>query len=121
MGITEILILVAAGTIAGFLSGSLGIGGGLIVIPALVFVLGMSQKMAQGTNLAMMIPPIGIIAAYNYWKEGQVNIGYSVILIIAFMFGSYFGSILVIDLPDKLLKKFFGALLLIIGTKYIFS
>ena len=80
-----ILILIAIGIITGVMAGMLGIGGAIIMIPALVFLLGINQLTAQGTSLAVMLPPIGIIAAYNYYKAGQVNIKYAIILAIFFL------------------------------------
>jgi uncharacterized membrane protein YfcA len=91
------------------------------MIPALVFFMGFSQQMAQGTSLAVMLPPIGIFAAYNYWKAGQVNIKFALILALAFIVGSYFGSKFALNLPQTLLKKIFGILLLLVAAKMLFS
>jgi uncharacterized membrane protein YfcA len=99
----------------------LGIGGAIIMIPALVFLLGINQLTAQGTSLAVMLPPIGIIAAYNYYKAGQVNIKYAIILAIFFLVGSYFGSKLALNIPQPLLKKIFGVLLLLVAAKMLLS
>jgi uncharacterized protein len=103
------------------MAGMLGIGGALIMIPAMVFLLGLSQQMAQGTSLAVMLPPIGILAAYNYYKAGQVNINFAIILAVAFLVGSYFGSKLALNLPQQVLKKIFGVLLLLVAVKMLFS
>ncbi len=83
--------------------------------------MGLSQHAAQGTSLAVMLPPIGIIAAYNYYKAGQVNIKFALILAAAFLIGSYFGSKLALNLPQPLLKKIFGLLLLLVAAKMLFS
>jgi hypothetical protein len=91
------------------------------MIPALVFLLGINQLTAQGTSLAVMLPPIGIIAAYNYYKAGQVNIKYAIILAIFFLVGSYFGSKLALNIPQPLLKKIFGVLLLLVAAKMLLS
>jgi uncharacterized membrane protein YfcA len=120
MSISTILILLIIGTITGVMAGMLGIGGGLVVIPALVMVMGMSQQGAQGTSLAMMLPPIGILAAYNYYKAGHVDIKFAMILAIAFIIGSYFGSKLAVKLPQDVLKKIFGAFLLLVAVKMLF-
>ena len=120
MSISTILILLIIGTITGVMAGMLGIGGGLVVIPALVMVMGMSQQGAQGTSLAMMLPPIGILAAYNYYKAGHVDIKFAIILAIAFIIGSYFGSKLAVKLPQDVLKKIFGAFLLLVAVKMLF-
>jgi uncharacterized membrane protein YfcA len=116
-----ILILIVIGIITGVMAGMLGIGGAIIMIPALVFLLGISQQTAQGTSLAVMLPPVGIIAAYNYYKAGQVNIRFAIILAVFFLVGSYFGSKLALNLPQPLLKKIFGILLLLVAAKMLLS
>ena len=116
-----LLILVAIGILTGVMAGMLGIGGAIIMVPALVFIMGFSQQMAQGTSLAVMLPPIGIIAAYNYWKAGQVNLKFALILAAAFIIGSYFGSKLALSLPQALLKKIFGILLLLVAARMLLN
>lgn len=116
-----LIILVGIGLVTGIMAGIFGIGGGLIVIPALVFILGFSQHSAQGTSLAMMLPPIGLIAAINYYKAGFVNIKFALILAAAFLAGSYFGSKIAVNLPQELLKKAFGLLLLVVAIKMLIS
>jgi uncharacterized membrane protein YfcA len=116
-----LLILLAIGVVTGVMAGMLGIGGAVVMVPALVFIMGFSQQMAQGTSLAVMLPPIGIIAAYNYWKAGQVNLKFALILAVAFLIGSYFGSKLALNLPQPLLKKIFGVLLLLVAAKMLLS
>jgi uncharacterized protein len=120
MSVSTVLIILVIGTITGVMAGMLGIGGGLVVIPALVMIMGMSQQSAQGTSLAMMLPPIGIIAAYNYYKAGHVDIRIALLLAIAFIAGSYFGSKLAIKLPTDVLKKIFGIFLLLVAIKMLF-
>ena len=102
-----LLGLIVIGIITGVMAGTLGIGGAIIMIPALVYFTGVTQLTAQGTSLAVMLPPIGIIAAYNYYKAGHVNIKFAIILAVAFLVGSYFGSNLALNLPQPLLKKIF--------------
>jgi uncharacterized membrane protein YfcA len=121
MSTSMLLILIGIGIITGVMAGMLGIGGAIIMIPALVFFMGFSQQTAQGTSLAVMLPPVGIIAAYNYYKAGEVNIKVALILAAAFLFGSYFGSKLALNLPQEALKKIFGILLLLIAAKMLFS
>ena len=120
MSVSIILIILVIGIITGVMAGMLGIGGGLVVIPALVMVMGMSQQTAQGTSLAMMLPPIGVLAAYNYYKAGHVDIKIALILAITFIAGSYFGSKLAIRLPQELMKKIFGIFLLLVAIKMLF-
>jgi uncharacterized membrane protein YfcA len=121
MSVSMLLLLLVIGIVTGIMAGMLGIGGAIIMIPALVFILGLSQQMAQGTSLAVMLPPIGILAAYNYWKAGQVNIKFALILAAAFIIGSYFGSKFALTLPQGVLKKIFGILLLLVAAKMLFS
>ena len=121
MSTSMILILIVIGIITGVKAGMLGIGGAIIMIPALVFVLGISQQTAQGTSLAVMLPPVGIIAAYNYYKAGHVNIRFAVILAVFFLVGSYFGSRLALNIPQAALKKIFGVLLLLVAAKMLLS
>ena len=116
-----LLILIIIGILTGVMAGMLGIGGAIIMIPALVFILGISQQTAQGTSLAVMLPPIGIIAAYNYYKAGQVNIKFAIVLALFFLVGSYFGSKLALSLPQPVLKKVFGILLLLVAAKMLLS
>ena len=121
MGFYTVLILVLIGISAGVLSGFVGIGGGIIIVPALVLLLGISQHDAQGTSIALMLPPIGILAAYNYYKAGSLNINYAIIIAIAFIAGAYFGSKLSLSLPQLTVKRIFGAIMLLIAIRMIFS
>jgi uncharacterized membrane protein YfcA len=116
-----ILILIVIGIITGVMAGMLGIGGAIIMIPALVFLVGISQQSAQGTSLAVMLPPVGIIAAYNYYKAGHVNIKFALILALFFLIGSYFGSKMALTIPQNVLKKIFGILLLLVAAKMLLS
>ena len=119
MTIPEIFILVFVGLLGGFIAGTLGVGGGIIIVPALVFILGLSQHEAQGTSLAMMLAPIGIFAVFNYYKTGYVNFKFAIILMIAFVLGGYFGSLFAINLSDIWLKRIFGVLMMVVGIKMV--
>ena len=121
MSTSMLLILIVIGIVTGFMAGMLGIGGAIIMIPALVYFLGITQQTAQGTSLAVMLPPIGILAAYNYYKAGQVNIKFALILAAFFLVGSFFGSKLALNIPQALLKKIFGILLLLVAAKMLLS
>ena len=121
MSTSVLLLLIVIGIVTGFMAGMLGIGGAIIMIPALVFFFGLTQQTAQGTSLAVMLPPIGIIAAYNYYKAGEVNIKFALILAVTFIIGSYFGSKLALNIPQPVLKKIFGLLLLLVAVKMFFS
>jgi hypothetical protein len=121
MSVTTIVILIIIGLMAGVFGGMFGVGGAIIMIPALVYFLGVDQHTAQGTSVAIMLPPIGLFAAYNYYKAGEVNIWYAVIIAVAFMVGGYFGSMIALKLPENLMKKIFGILLILIALRMIFS
>ena len=121
MSTSMLLILIVIGIITGIMAGMLGIGGAIIMTPALVFIMGLSQANAQGTSLAVMLPPIGIIAAYNYYKAGFVNIKFALILAVCFLVGSYFGSKIAVNIPQHMLKKIFGLLLLLVAAKMLLS
>ncbi len=121
MTITEIVLLIIIGLFSGIFAGFFGIGGGVLVIPALVFLLGMSQHQAQGTSVALLLPPLGILAVINYAKEGYVNWKYVLVLALTFVIGAYIGSHYSIRLPEKILQKIFGVFLLLVALKIIFS
>jgi uncharacterized membrane protein YfcA len=121
MNLTTLILLALIGLAAGMLSGVAGVGGGVIVIPALIFLLGMSQFEAQGTSLAMMIPPIGILAAWNYYKDGFINWKYALILAIFFVIGRWLGSKFILNIPQNIVKKGFAVFILLIALKMLFS
>jgi uncharacterized protein len=121
MSATHLIILIIVGILSGILAGVFGVGGAIIVIPALVFILGMSQHQAQGTSLAFMLPPVGILATWNYWKEGHVNWKIALVLSLTFVIGAWLGSHFSINMSDKLLRKLFGGLMIIIAIKMIFT
>ena len=120
MTITTLILLILIGIVAGFLSGLIGIGGGILIVPALVILLGFSQKLAQGTSLGIMLLPIGILAVIQYHKEGYLNINYAAIVAVSFILGSFFGSKLAVSLSDDKVKKIFAFILLIIAMKMLF-
>jgi uncharacterized membrane protein YfcA len=115
------LVLVVFGLCAGALSGVFGIGGGTILIPALVFLLGFTQHQAQGTTLAAMIPPIGLLAAWKYWQAGNVKIVPALLICLGFFIGGLFGAILAQQVSEPMLKKLFGGYLLLVSLYMIFG
>jgi len=121
MNLTTIIILVLIGLFAGVFGGVFGVGGAIVMIPALVYFLGVDQHAAQGTSLAVMLPPIGLFAAYNYYKAGQVHIWYAMIIAVTFMIGGYFGSKIALNLPETLMKRIFGIFLILVALRLIFS
>lgn len=119
MDINTVFLLLAIGLIAGVASGFVGIGGGLIIVPALVFGLGLSQHMAQGTSLAMMIPPIGILAVMSYYKAGAVQLEYAAILAITFVLGAWLGSRWSLRLNPAIVRMIFAIFMLYAAIRLI--
>lgn len=117
----QILYLLLLGLIAGIASGFLGIGGGVIIIPALVFLFGLTQHQAQGTTLALMIPPIGLLAALKYYAEGNVKVSIAVFICVGFFLGGYIGASFVQKIPDAVLKRVFGIAMFILSIKMIWG
>ncbi|HWS15379.1 MAG TPA: TSUP family transporter [Candidatus Methylomirabilis sp.] len=111
----------AIGTVTGAVSGMFGIGGGIFVIPAMVYFYGFSQKMATGTSLGMLLPPIGILAFRQYYKAELVNVPATLLLIVGFVAGSYLSAGYTIGLPEILLKRAFGGMLIVVGVIYILT
>ena len=121
MSSSTIIILALIGLSAGILSGFIGIEGGIIILTALVYILGFPQLLAQGTSIAILLPPIGILAAYNYYKEGNMNLYYAAIIAGTFILGGYFGSKLAFLVNENVLKISFGIIMVLISFKMIMS
>ncbi len=111
---------VLLGIISGALSGLIGIGGGIIIIPALIFLFGLSQHTAQGTTLALMVPPIGLLAALNYYQHGHVNLKIAAFVCVGFFLGGWIGANFATSLSNATLEKVFGFTLLLISLKMLF-
>ena len=114
-------VLLALGLVAGFLSGLIGIGGGIIIVPVLVYKLHMDQKMAQGTTLFMFMLPIGILGVYNYYKAGQVDFKSALIISITFILGSYLGSKTALTIDTKIVKQIFAVAIILVGIKMLWG
>ena len=121
MSISTFIILIIIGLLAGVLSGLVGVGGGILMIPLLIIFLGLTQHQAQGTALFAMLPPIGILAAINYYKEGFVKWEYAFVIAITFVVGGYLGSKLSLSLPPQTVRKVFGVIMLLGAIKLISS
>lgn len=121
MTVSTVLILIIIGIATGIFSGLLGVGGGLIMIPMFVFFLGFSQHSAQGMSLAVMLPPVTLLAVYNYHKEGFINWKMALMVSILFMVSGYFGSKLALKIDQQLLKKIFGVFIILAGIKMVLS
>jgi uncharacterized membrane protein YfcA len=122
MSAITIILVVLIGIAAGMLSGLVGVGGGIIIVPALVYLLAFSQKQAQGTSLAILLLPIGIFAVLNYYRDPNVHLDVKVVALITigFLVGSYFGSKLALSLPDVTVKKVFAIFMILMAIKMLF-
>ncbi|AWM15244.1 sulfite exporter TauE/SafE family protein [Flavobacterium sp. NRK F10] len=120
MTLQIILFLICIGLLAGILSGLIGIGGGIIIVP-LLLLLGFTQQEAQGTSLAALLPPVTLLAVLNYHKEGFVDWRYAVMISLFFIVGGFLGSKIAVGLNEKVLRKIFGVILLLIAGKMIFT
>jgi uncharacterized membrane protein YfcA len=114
---THIILFLLIGLVAGVLSGLLGIGGGILIVPALVFIFGYSQHMAQGTTLALMVPPIGILAAWMYYKQGDVNLTAAAFICLGFFIGGFFGARFASAIPELFLRRLFGLLFFVVSVR----
>ena len=115
-----LIIILIVGFVAGMLSGLIGIGGGLVIVPALVYLIGFSQHEAQGTSLGLLLLPAGILAVIQYYKQGDIDFRIVAILAVGFLAGGYYGSKLALSLPQDTLKKVFAILLILIAAKMLF-
>ena len=114
-----LVTLLLIGAAAGILSGFIGIGGGLLIVPALMYFMGMSQMAAQGTSLALMLPPIGALAVMNYWKAGEVDVRAAAVMVLAFVAGGYFGSRIALSLDPLKVRLAFGLVMLFVAVRMI--
>lgn len=117
----NILLFLLLGLVTGIFSGLIGIGGAIIIIPALVLLFGLSQHMAQGTTLALMVPPIGLLAAWVYYKQGFVDLKIAGLICLGFFVGGLIGAKFAAEIPEPILKKIFGIVLLLASLKMIFG
>jgi uncharacterized membrane protein YfcA len=115
----NIILYLLLGLSAGALSGLIGIGGGTIIVPALIYLFGLTQHQAQGTTLALLIPPIGLLAAWTYYKNGYVNLTIAVFICLGFFIGGLAGAKLAVGVSNEILRKVFGFVLLLIALYMI--
>jgi uncharacterized membrane protein YfcA len=118
---STILPYLILGLLAGILSGLIGIGGGIIIVPALIFIFGMTQQQAQGTTLALMIPPGGLLAAWSYYTRGFVDLKVAGLIIVGFFIGGLVGGKIAVGLPSAILQKVFAAVLFFVSLKMFFG
>jgi uncharacterized membrane protein YfcA len=117
---TTVLILLAIGLFSGMLGGMVGIGGGIVIVPALIYFLGFSQLNAQGTSLALIMFPVGVLGVINYYKQGHIDFNIVFILAVGFVVGSFLGSKFAMNIPQAFVKKSFAMLMIIIAMKMLF-
>lgn len=120
MSINELIILASIGLAAGVFSGMFGIGGGMVMVPALVFFIGVSQYTAQGTSLAVLVIPVAAVAAFNYYKAGHVEPKWALIMAVGFVIGGFLGSKISLGMSEVMMKRLFGVLMLGMAIKLIF-
>ena len=119
MSLYLVIILILIGLSSGMLSGLVGVGGGIIIVPALVFLLGFSQHEAQGTSLGLLLLPVGILAVLNYYKQGYIDMRVIAIMSIAFVIGGWLGSKLSLVLSEVLIKRIFAVILFYAAFKML--
>ncbi len=116
-----IVLCLILGVLAGIFSGLVGVGGGVFIVPALVFLFGMSQHQAQGTTLAILVPPIGLLAALTYYKQGYVDLKIAALICIGFFLGGLLGAKVATALSTEILQRVFGVFMLLLAVKMIFG
>ena len=116
----SMLLYILLGLVSGFGGGALGLGGGAIMVPALVLLFGLTQHQAQGTALAVMLPPVFILGVMQYYYAGNIKIKMAIFIAIGFIVGAYLGAQYVQNIPSSVLKKAFGIFMIIIGIKMVF-
>lgn len=115
----EIAAFLILGLAIGAISGLIGIGGGVFFTPALIYIFGFSQYQAQGTTLALLVPPIGLLGAWTYYQQGHVDVKVAVLICLGFVLGGFFGAKVAVNLPEVLLQRIFGVSLLIAAVRMI--
>lgn len=116
----EIAIVLVLGLAAGILGGFIGVGGGVLIVPVLVLALGFEQHMAVGTSLGALLPPVGILGAYEYYRHGQLNVTYALLLGIGLLIGAYIGAVYAVKLPALALRRIFAIFLLVTSIRMLF-
>lgn len=119
MSVLHLVLLLLIGLTAGFVGGALGLGGGIIIVPALIYLLNFSQHQAQGTSLMVLLFPVGIFAVMNYYQAGYIDWKLALFLMLGVVVGSYFGSMVSINIPATTLRRIFGFFIVLVGIKMI--
>jgi uncharacterized membrane protein YfcA len=118
---TQLLILVIVGLLAGALSGFVGVGGGIIIVPAMIYFMNMNQMQAQGVSLALLMLPVGILGVMNYYKAGHIQFSYVLIMAVGFVLGNYFGSKYAMKVPEHKIKFLFALLMLYVAVQMLWK
>ena len=118
---TQIVILLMVGLMAGALSGFVGVGGGIIIVPAMIYFMNMNQMQAQGVSLALLMLPVGILGVMNYYKAGHIQFSYVIIIAIGFVLGNYFGSKYAMKVPEHKIKFLFALLMLYVAVQMLWK
>ncbi|MGD0293588.1 MAG: sulfite exporter TauE/SafE family protein [Terracidiphilus sp.] len=114
-------IMLLVGLLVGVFSGVVGIGGGILFVPALVWIAGMSQHKAQGTSLGALLAPVGIFAFLEYYRNGNADLKVAFLLGVGFLIGGYFGATVAQHIPDLWLRRIFALTLIAVGGRMLFS
>jgi uncharacterized protein len=117
----EIAIVLVLGLAAGILGGFIGVGGGVLIVPVLVLALGFDQHLAVGTSLGALLPPVGILGAYEYYKHGHLNVAYALLLGVGLLIGAYIGAIYAVKMPPTTLRRIFGMFLLLTSIRMLYK
>lgn len=120
MSVQTVALIVLVGLAAGILSGLVGVGGGIIIVPALIYILGFNQHQAMGTSLGILLLPAGILAVMNYYKKGYIDVKVVIILFAGFVIGGYFGSKISLGMQESMIRKIFAVVLVFIAGKMLF-
>ena len=116
----QLVVVGGIGLLAGVLSGLFGIGGGIVIVPLLVLVVGLTTTQAAGTSLAALLLPVGALGALEYWRGGFVDLGFAALLAVGLLVGAYLGARLGISVPVEVVQRGFGVLLIIVGIRFVF-
>lgn len=117
----QILIVLALGLAAGILGGFVGVGGGVLIVPVLVLALGFDQHLAVGTSLGALLPPVGILGAYEYYKHGHLNLTYALLLGLGLLLGGYIGAVYAVKMSGNTLRRIFGVFLLLTSLRMLYK
>jgi uncharacterized membrane protein YfcA len=119
--VSQLLILVLIGLLAGALSGFVGVGGGIIIVPAMIYFMHMNQMQAQGVSLALLMLPVGVLGVMNYYKAGHIQFNYVLIMAVGFVLGNYFGSKYAMRVPEHKIKFLFSLLMLYVAVQMLWK